>query len=115
MEEKLTAALCRPLPAGSAARAARPPAGGLLAAGHLLSAPPGGPGRGQRGGQGEGSRHRQQTAPPAAAGGGRPERAAGETGRSAQQILCLGSISNSPLRYFFLYNFLLKFPGKYCY
>jgi len=74
-------ALCRPLPAGTAGGAARPPAGGLLAAGDLLPAPPGGHGRGQPGGQGEGPRHRQQAAPPAAPGVRRPERDAGETGR----------------------------------
>ena len=61
----------------------QPAAAGVLAAGDLLSAPPGGHGRRQHRGEGEGPRHLQQTASAAATGGGRPERAAGEAGTSS--------------------------------
>lgn len=76
-------ALCRPLLPDAAGRAVRPAAAGLLTAGDLLPAPPGGRGRGQRGGQGKSPRHLQQTASPAATGGRRPARAAGTTGTSS--------------------------------
>lgn len=63
----------------SAGGAPWPSATGLLAAGDLLSAPPGGHRRGQHRGQGEGSRHLQQAASAAATDGRRPAHAAGKT------------------------------------
>lgn len=82
----LTSALCRPLLSGVAGGAVWPAAASLLPARDLLSAPPGGGRRGQRGSQGEGPRHRQQTASPAATGGRCPGRPAETTGATILPI-----------------------------
>lgn len=82
-----SSALCRPLLSGSAGGPPWSSAAGLLPAGDLLSAPPGGHRGGQHRGQRESPRHLQQAASAAAAGGVRPERAAGKTGESGSYRL----------------------------